>query len=324
MVNNLGVYAENSEKFMDNPFAGVATFMKAPLVADIDKLDADIAVLGMPYDLGSAVRAGARFAPRAVREASTWNGRLYNGWYDPLDDETYMDKNWRVADVGDVDVMHTEFEQSFINCEAAVRKILARGAIPFTIGGDHSITAPILRAFDCYDDICLVQFDAHLDYCKETAGVRLGQGNPMRRASEMKHIKKIVQIGMRGVGSSKKSDWDDARKNGNVIMNMQQVRENGVQWVIDNIPDARHYYVTFDIDGLDQTLAPGCGSPQPFGLYYEEVRPMLKAIAQKGSVVGFDMVEVCPPYDFNQCTALYAASVMFDMMSYIWKYKDKH
>ena len=322
LTKNLS-FTTNKERYMDNPFVGISTFLKAPFLDNIDELDADIAVLGMPYDMGTAVRSGARYAPRAVREASTWNCYAYEGWYSPIDDQVYMDENWKVVDLGDVDVIHTEYDQSFANLEAAVRKILDKGAIPFVIGGDHAITAPVLAAFDRYKDLCVIHLDAHLDYSLATAGVRYGQGNPMRRASEMSHIGEIVQIGMRGIGSSKPSDWADAKARGNVIMDMRKIRENGLDWVMSQIPVHENYYVTLDIDVLDQSLVPGCGSPQPYGMFYEEVMEIMRNVTQKGNVVGFDAVEVCPPYDQNQITALYEANLMLDMMSFIWKSKQK-
>ena len=318
-MNNRNFTTDESKR-MDNPFSGIATFMRAPYADQLDHLDADIAVLGMPYDMGTAVRAGARFGPRAIRDVSTWNAYLYHGWYNPLDDEVYMDENWKVVDVGDIDVLHTEYQQSFLNCETAIRKIVSQGVIPFTMGGDHAITTPILKGFDSFQDLCVIQIDAHLDFTYAPGGILCGQGSPMRRASEMSHIGQIVQIGMRGVGSSQPSDWADARANGNIIMNMREIRKNGMEWVLSQIPVKEHYYVTLDIDGLDQSLVPGCGSPQPFGLYYEDVVTIFENVAQKGKIVGFDLVEVCPPYDTNQSTALYAACLMQDMMSYIWKY----
>ena len=313
-------FTTDPSRRMDNPFSGIATFMRAPYQSLSEPLNADVAILGMPYDMGTAVRAGARFAPRSIRDVSTWNAYLYKGWYNPLVDEVYMDENWRVVDVGDVDVLHTEHELSFRNCEEAIRTIVSQGVVPFTIGGDHAITTPVLRGFDAFSDLCVIQIDAHLDFTKAPGGIREGQGSPMRRASEMPHIGQIVQIGMRGVGSSGPSDWADARAHGNIIMNMREIRSNGMDWVYGNIPKKEHYYVTLDIDGLDQSLVPGCGSPQPFGLYYEDVAGIFEAICKKGKVVGFDVVEVCPPYDTNQSTALYAMSLMQDMMGYIWKY----
>ncbi len=314
-------FTTNENKAMHNPFTGIATFQKALYVDNINNLDAHIAVLGMPYDLGTAIRSGARFAPRAIREASTWNCYAHNGWFNPSDQQTYMDKDWKVIDVGDVDVIHTEHGQSFENLESAIRQILDAGAIPFTIGGDHAITTPILRAFDRFKNLSVIHLDAHLDFTHAPAGITEGQGSPMRRASEMAHIGQIVQMGMRGIGSSQESDWDDARTRGNIIMPMREVRKQGIQKTIERIPVAEYYYVTLDIDALDQSLVPGCGSPVPYGFFYEDIVEIFEAINKQGRVVGFDLVEVCPPYDLNQSTARYAADLMLDMMSFIWKYQ---
>lgn len=302
---------------------GIASIFKAPLCLDLEKLDADAAFLGMPYDLGTAVRPGARYGPRGIREASTLvNSYGHEGWYDPIRDINFMGPKWKVVDCGDVDVMHTYHEQSFANCEAAVRKILLRGAIPFVMGGDHSITIPVLRAFDCYDDICVVQFDAHLDFTMAACGITEGQGSPMRRASEMKHINKLMHIGLRGIGSSKPSDFADARKYGNKIVSIREVRSKGTAAVIDLLPEAKNYYITVDIDCLDPTISVGTGSPQAYGLYYEELSEMIEGVTKKGSVIGMDLVEVAPAYDNNQLTAFYASQIFLDAMSFIFKAKE--
>ena len=325
MEYNRSFTADESRR-MDNPFSGVATFLKAPFVSDLRTLtreQADVAVLGMPYDMGASLRSGQRFGPRAMREASMWNAYCWQGWYSPTEDTVFMDEDWKVVDVGDIDVIHTEYEPSFRSLEEAVRTISSKGIIPYVIGGDHAVTTPALRGMDTYEDLCVVHFDAHLDFTMQAGGVLCGHGSPMRRASEMAHIGQIVQIGMRGVGSSRPGDWQDARANGNIIMNIREIRENGLAWVLDRIPQKAHYYVTFDLDCLDQTLVPGCGSPQPWGLMYEEVLPIFRDIASKGDIVGADMVELAPPYDVNQQTALYGAQLMLDLMGYIWKYRKE-
>ena len=199
---------------MRNPFVGIPSFLMAPLCFDLDQLKADIAVIGMPYDLGTSVNTGARFGPRGVREASSYNCYAHEGWYDPIRKETFLGEPWKIVDCGNVDVLHTEQTRSFQNCEAAIRKILSKKAIPFVIGGDHAITTPILRAFDCFDNLCVIHFDAHLDFSKNPHGIAEGPGSPMRRASEMAHISKIVQIGIRGIGSSQLSDFQDAEAYG--------------------------------------------------------------------------------------------------------------
>lgn len=307
---------------MRNPFNGIPSFLMAPMCFDLDELDADIAVIGMPYDMGTSVKTGARFGPRGVREASSYNCYAHEGWYDPIRDEMFLGEPWKIVDCGNVDVLHTVYERSFANLEAAIRKILSKGAIPFTIGGDHAITTPILRAFDSYKDLCIIQFDAHLDFTYKPFGIAEGPGSPMRRASEMDHVGKIMQIGMRGIGSSQPSDFADARAYGNTIITSREVRRNGVEWVTDKIPEADHYYITVDIDGLDPSIAIGTGSPVPFGLLYEEVSEIIEAVANKGEIVGFDVTEVSPPNDNNDITSMYAAQLMLDAMSFLTKAKE--
>ncbi|MFA1819603.1 agmatinase [Virgibacillus oceani] len=315
-------FTTKGSRMMGNSFVGIPSFLMSPLCLDLDNLDADVAIIGMPYDMGTAVRGGARYGPRGVREASTYWAYAHEGWYDPVREEEFLGKQWNIVDCGDVDVLHTLYEPSFKNCEGAVRKILSKGAIPFVIGGDHAITTPILRAFDNFEDICVIQFDAHMDFSFAPFGIREGQGSPMRRASEMDHIGKMAQIGIRGIGSSQLSDIEDAKRYGSTIVTSKEVRLNGVESVIEKIPEAKKYYITFDIDCLDPTLANGCGSPQAFGLYYEEVIPIIESITKKGEVVGLDMVEVSPPYDSTQLIAQYAAQIMLDALSFVLKNKE--
>src|SRR5687768_10834672 len=147
---------------LDLPFVGHATFGKRPPCLDWDKIDADVAVLGIPYDMGTQYRAGARFGPRSIREASTLFSFGHGGAYDHEDDAVYlpMDKV-RIVDVGDVDIVHTDTVKSHANTELAVRKILASGALPVMLGGDHAINIPCIRAFSREKPIHIVQIDAH-------------------------------------------------------------------------------------------------------------------------------------------------------------------
>ena len=153
-------------------------------------------------------------------------------------------------------------------------------------------------------------------------GIEEGPGSPMRRASEMAHIGKMMQIGIRGIGSSQYSDFQDAKANGNTIVTSREVRQKGIAHVISKIPQAKNYYITFDIDGLDPSIAIGTGSPAPMGLLYEEASQIIEAVTKKGDVVGMDMVEVSPPNDNNGITCMYAAQLMLDAMSFITKAKE--
>ena len=215
---------------LDLPFVGHCTFGKRPPCLDWDTLDADVAVLGIPYDMGTQYRPGARFGPRAIREASTLFSFGHGGAYDHEDDAVYlpMDKV-RIVDVGDADIVHTDTAASHRNTEAAVRKILERGAMPVVLGGDHAVNIPCIRAFSDEAPIHIVQIDAHLDFVDVRHGVREGHGNPMRRASEQAHVTGLTQLGIRNVSSTAREGYEDARRRGSTIRSVRQCRKLGTE-----------------------------------------------------------------------------------------------
>lgn len=166
-------------------FVGISTFGKSPYLSDWDAIDADVAVLGAPFDLGTQWRSGARFGPRSIRDASTLFSFDHDGAYDHEDDITYLPADAvRIVDLGDADIVHTDTIKSHRNIEYAVRKILKAGALPVVLGGDHSVNIPCINAFDGERPVHVVQIDAHLDFVDERHGVRYGHDNPMRRAAE--------------------------------------------------------------------------------------------------------------------------------------------
>ena len=168
-----------------------------------------------------------------------------------------------------------------------------------------------------------VQLDAHLDFVDERFGVREGHGNVMRRISEMPHVTRIAQIGIRGPGSSDPSDFEDAKRAGNIIIGPREFRRLGTEGVLDRIPDAGRYYVTIDADVFDPFEAPGDGSPSFGGLDYYEVTDVLRGIARKGDVVGFDFVEVAPAYDVSDITGQLAARVILDFLGAIFHERER-
>ena len=254
---------------LDLPFVGHCTFGKRPICTDWNRIEADVAVLGIPFDMGTQYRAGARFGPRAIREASTLFSFGHGGAYDHEDDAVYLplDKV-SIVDVGDVDIVHTDTARSHANAEAAIRAILARGAMPVVLGGDHAINIPCIRAFSDQDPIHIVQIDAHLDFVDIRHGVTEGHGNPMRRAAEQSHVVGISQIGIRNVSSTAREGYEDARARGSTILSVRQARKLGTAGVLDAIPAGRRYYVTIDIDGFDPSIAPGTGTPSHGGFLY--------------------------------------------------------
>ena len=300
------------------PFVGICTFGKWPYQADWSRLDADVAVLGAPFDFGTQWRAGARQGPRGIREASTLFAFGHAGAYDHEDDITYLPEGkFKLVDIGDADIVHTDTVKSHANIEAAVRAILRAGALPVVLGGDHSINIPCINAFNDQGEIHLVQIDAHLDFVDERHGVRYGHGNPMRRAAEKPYVTGLTQIGIRNVSSTAREGYEDAQKMGSGILSVRQFRRLSVDGVLVRIPPGRRYYVTLDIDAFDPSIAPGTGTPSHGGFLYYEVLELLDGLAKRGPIVGLDLVEVAPDYDPTGTTTTLAAQILMNVIGRI-------
>lgn len=304
------------------PFVGHCTFGKQPAHLDWNNIDAHVAVLGAPFDMGTQYRAGARFGPRSIREASTLFSFGHGGAYDFEDDVIYLPvKKVKIVDIGDADIIHTDTIKSHDNIEIGVRKILQAGALPVVLGGDHSVHIPCIRAFDDQEPVHIIHIDAHLDFVDERHGVRYGHGNPLRRASEMKHVTGFTQLGIRNVSSSNRSDYEAARKAGSDILSVRDVRKLGTQAVIERVPKGVRYYLTIDIDGFDPSIAPGTGTPSHGGFLYYEVLELFQGLAGRGDIVGIDLVEVAPDYDISGTTAFLAAQLLMNTLGYIFHEK---
>ncbi|MEM7188547.1 MAG: agmatinase [Pseudomonadota bacterium] len=310
---------------LDLPFVGISTFAKSPYAADWGAIDADVAILGAPFDFGTQWRPGARFGPRAVREASTLFSFGHAGAYDHEDDATYLDASVRMVDIGDADIIHTKTEESHANIALGVRKILDANALPVVIGGDHSINIPCVAAFadDCARNgpIHVVQIDAHLDFVDVRHGVTAGHGNPMRRAIEKPYVSGMTQLGIRNVSSTAKEGYEDARARGSDILSVRQVRKLGTAAVLDRIPEGARYYVTIDIDAFCPSIASGTGTPSHGGFLYYDVLEILQGLAGRGDVVGIDLVEVAPAYDPTESTQILAAQLLLNFLGFIFNAK---
>lgn len=303
---------------LDLPFVGICTFGKYPLCLDWDKLEADVAILGAPFDLGTQWRSGARSGPRAIREASTLFAFGHSGAYDHEDDVVYLPAGAaRIVDMGDADMIHTDTARSHANIEAGVRAILKAGALPVVLGGDHSINIPCVAAFSEEAPVHLVQFDAHLDFVDERHGVRNGHGSPMRRAAERAHVTGLTQLGIRNVSSTAREGYEDARRMGSDILSVRQIRKLGTEAVLARIPAGARYYVSIDIDGFDPSIAPGTGTPSHGGFTYYEVLELLDGLAKRGTIVGVDLVEVAREYDPAGVTAILAAQILLNLIGRI-------
>lgn len=307
-----------SESMMTPP-AGGATFLNAPLANDLTALEADVAILGIPYGVpyGMVGVAGpCSIAPAALRAQSLKFGYgRFIEHYDFDHDGPLLDRREiRIVDCGDVAADPLDIPGNSARAMAATRMILESGATPIMLGGDDSTPIPFFRGFEGHGPVTIVQVDAHLDFRDELDGVREGYSSPMRRASEMPWVDKIVQVGLRGVGSARPSDAQDARENGNLLVTASEIRQQGVDWLLGRIPAEHPYLITIDLDGLDPSVAPGVTGPSPGGLRYDELADLLAGLAARGRIAGLDMVEYAPGLDVNGHTALVATRLILTLI----------
>jgi agmatinase len=296
--------------FVSPRFGQVATFMLLPAAESVAGLD--VALLGVPYDGGVSYRTGARFGPRAVREQSS----LIRPWNPVL--KVLPFERLRVADCGDVDVVPISIERTHAAIEHRIDEVLAAGARPLCVGGDHSITLPILRSLARrHGPLGVVHFDAHPDTWDEYFGSKLFHGTPFRRAVEEGLIDttRFVQVGIRGPLYGPE-DFAFHDEHGIEVLRIEPIKDNGLAWAVGRLARLRGgpLYCSFDIDALDPAYAPATGTPEVGGLTSWEALSLVRALVGT-ALVGADVVEVSPPYDGpGQITALMAANLAFELL----------
>ena len=300
------------------PFVGVSTFAKRELVTDWSQINADVAVLGAPFDFGTQWRAGARFGPRGIRDASTLFSFGHSGAYDHEDDVTYLTEDVKIVDIGDADIIHTDTIKSHKNIEKGVRAILKAGALPVVLGGDHSVNIPCVNAFSNSGPIHILQIDAHLDFVDERHGVKYGHGNPMRRAAEKNYVTGLTQVGIRNVSSTSQEGYEDAKAMNSDILSVRQTRKIGPKNLVGRIPKDSNVYVTIDIDAFCPSIASGTGTPSHGGFLYYEILEILQHLSKQNKVVGIDLVEVAPDYDHSGSTTILAAQILLNFLGFIF------
>ena len=296
--------------FQSPRFAHPATFMRLPHLEDPRGLD--VAIVGVPYDGGTSYRPGARLGPREIRaQSSLIRPYSYFQKVAPFD-------RLNVADVGDIDAPPVSIEQCYEVVTGRIGAIAGAGARPIVIGGDHSISLPILRALaKQHGPLALVQFDAHIDTWDEYFGGKYFHGTPFRRAIEEGLIdgRRFIQVGIRGPMYGE-DDFDFHREHGITMIDIDQVKARGIAWTIEQIRRVATgtVYMTFDIDAVDPAFAPGTGTPEVGGLTSHEAQQLVRGLAGL-SFAGGDIVEVAPPFDGpGQITALLAANLMFEFL----------
>ena len=309
---------------LDLPFVGHCTFGKRPPCLDWDALDADVAVLGVPYDMGTQYRAGRPLRP--ARRSARPRPCSPSAMAAPTTTRTTWSTWPRTRSGSSMWATPTSCIPTPPPATATPRRRCARSssAAPcrWSLGGDHAVNIPCVRAFSGQPPIHLIQIDAHLDFVDVRHGVREGHGNPMRRAAEQAHVTGLTQLGIRNVSSTAREGYEDARRRGSQIRSVRQCRRLGTEGVLELIPAGARYYVTIDIDAFDPSIAPGTGTPSHGGFLYWEVMELLQGIARRGDVVGIDLVEVAPPYDPSGITSILAAQVLLNFLGYIFHERE--
>lgn len=291
-------------------FAGHATFMRLPAVPSPKGLD--IALAGIPWDGGTTNRAGARHGPREVRNQSS----LMRSTHHVFKTEPFRIAN--IADVGDLQVNPIDLLDALRLIEEGVAEIVGAGAIPLCVGGDHLTTLPVLRAVAKQKQAGLIQFDAHSDTNDTYFGNNpYTHGTPFRRAIEegLLDPRRIVQIGIRGsIYAPDEHDW--ALAQGIRIIYMEEFVRRGVDDVMAEtreIVGQNPTYVTFDIDAIDPSMAPGTGTPEIGGFATREAQQLVRLLDGL-NLVGADVVEVSPPFDLAGMTSIAGATILFELM----------
>ncbi len=297
-------------------FAGLVSFLRAPICHDLDNIDADIAIMGAPTDEGSPFMPGSRLGSRSIREHSLRFGN--DGYFDHDSDKVFLKyelENNRIVDVGDADVIPADVEGTFKNITDLTRMVLNSGAIPVVLGGDHAITFPVVRAYNT--PLHVIHFDAHIDYSPFIHGYKYTNSHAFRHIHHMDHVKSLTQVGIRSV-RNKKSQIEDSENDGNRVIGMKEFYEMGPNGMSTLVPKEAPVYVSIDIDVLDLPLVPGCVSAEPNGMTYAELRDSLSVLAQHANIIGFDLVEVNPQLDVGTgITSYMGAHTIMEFMGQI-------
>ena len=219
-------------------------------------------------------------------------------------------RNVRVVDCGNVTADFKNPREHYRRAEVCAKKIFQSGAVLITIGGDHGIPIPIMRALPTDEPITLIQIDAHLDWRDSVNGEKEGYSSGMRRASELPFIKDIFQIGLRGVGSGREEEMNAALQYGANLISAYEVHDIGIESILQRVPSGGRFYITVDADGMDPTVMPAVNAPTPGGLTWLQIREFIHGIVNKGRVLGIDLVEISPQFEKGNITFIHAERLL--------------
>ncbi|EKU51342.1 agmatinase [Acinetobacter sp. WC-323] len=294
-------------------FGGIASMLRLPVVDNEAGLaDLDAAFIGIPLDIGTSLRSGTRFGPRQIRAESVMI-RPYN-----MATGAAPFESLNVADLGDVPINTFNLAEAVRIIEAHYDRILAHPIIPLTLGGDHTLTLPILRSiYKKHGPVGLVHIDAHADVNDEMFGEKIAHGTTFRRAAEegLLDCQRVVQIGLRAQGYSA-DDFNWSRRQGFRVVQAEECWHKSLAPLMEEVRqqvDGGPVYLSFDIDGIDPAWAPGTGTPEIGGLTTIQAMEIVRG-CQGLNLVGCDLVEVSPPYDTTGNTSLLGANLLYEML----------
>lgn len=297
-------------------------FLDWPIVTDPAGWDAKVALLGIrhsePYAHDSFPNDQSR-APDAIRERSR------SFCYDPgnwdFDVGTDLASNLPShADIGNVAWDGGDYSAYAAAIAERARHLWRRGAQLVVLGGDHGVTIPVVDALDALGEpVHILHVDAHLDWREEVGGVRRGYSSPLQWASKIPAVSGMTQIGLRAIGSARRRELEAARAYGSHLVSAEEIHRDGIEPVLDTIPAAQPVYLTIDADGLDPTEMPAVMAPTPGGIYFRQLAPLLRAVARRNRIVGMDIVEIAPSYDFaNGLTCITAGRLILNVLTASW------
>ena len=305
----------NQSPKMKSMFGGTPSggFFDLPLRSPSDTGDADIVLVGAPAATPyTSVGNYCAEAADAIRGAFGWPGVL--GHHDFDIDGFLLPDGIRAIDWGNLDYSETDFAANRDTIRDYVSKILAARAIPLVLGGDDSVPIPVLEAYREHGPLTILQLDAHIDWRDEVNGETMGLSSNMRRASEMGWIENIIQVGARGIGSARPQDRQDALDWGVQFFPMRDVVKNGIDAIIDSIPENSNLYIALDIDVMDPAVVPAVIGPAPGGFSYWQILEIFEAVTKRARIAGFNLVELMPSADIGGRGALVAARLVAMIM----------
>lgn len=275
------------------------TFCGVPF-SSVDELDADVVIIGAPHGTPykSGITSHAANGADAVRRALSW----YSTGTEQMDFDSVQPvfAGASVVDLGNVTADLQSGEVNRANIDAITRAVLEKGGTPVLLGGDDSVPIPFIQALSAtHAELTVVQVDAHIDWRDQVGGVTHGFSSTMRRASEMSHVKNIIQIGARGPGSARRKDYDDALAWGAWIFTARNVHKKGLEEALDAVPQGADVVLSIDVDGIDPSVVPGVILPAFGGLHYQQMLDVIHGVAERARIVAADFVEFVPEEDLH-------------------------